>query len=80
MENEDESHERAMPEKTRLKVIFELNCVDGFLPIQSGMLNAEALSENSYRLKNTPFFIEAVSYDDVSIAELALAHAAADPT
>ena len=50
------------------KIIFELDCVDGFPPIQFEMLNAEPLSDNRYRLTNTPFFVEEVAYGDVVIA------------
>lgn len=57
-----------MTANSPLKVVFELNCVDGFPPIQCEMLNAEALSDDRYRLKNTPFFVEGVSYEDVVVA------------
>jgi hypothetical protein len=50
------------------KVMFDLDCVDGFPPIQFEMLNAEPLSDDRYRLKNTPFFVEGVAYDDVVVA------------
>ena len=51
-----------------MKVIFELDCVDGYPPIKYEMLNVERLSSNEFRIKNAPFFVSEVSYDDIVVA------------
>jgi hypothetical protein len=51
-----------------MKVIFELDCVDGYPPIKYETLNAEHLSGNEFRIKNAPFFVSEVSYDDLVVA------------
>ncbi|NQZ05560.1 MAG: DUF4265 domain-containing protein [Algicola sp.] len=51
-----------------MKIIFELDCEDGFPPIQYEKLNAEQISKNQFKIVNTPFFIDEVSYGDIVVA------------
>ena len=51
-----------------MKIVFDLDCIDGYPPVKREMLNAVRLDKNSFRIKNVPFFVEEVSYDDVVAA------------
>ena len=51
-----------------MKVVFELNCIDGYPPVQYEMLNAERISDIQFRIKNVPFFTPNISYDDIVVA------------
>lgn len=48
------------------KILFRLERNnDGFPPISVESLNADALGDGLFRIKNTPYFTKNVSYDDI---------------
>jgi hypothetical protein len=49
-----------------VKVIFKLEArEDGFPPVAFEALNAEVLEGGLFRIKNAPFFVANISYDDI---------------
>lgn len=49
-----------------MKIVIPLECnEDGYPPIQYELLNATAISANSFRIDNAPFFAPNVSYHDI---------------
>ena len=49
-----------------IKVIFKLEMSEeGFPPVSFEFLNAEVLEGGLFRIKNAPFFVANISYDDV---------------
>lgn len=51
-----------------MKIVFELDCTDGYPPVQYEMVNAERISDIQFRIKNVPFFVSDISYDDIVVA------------
>lgn len=48
------------------KVLFTLeNDGDGYPPIEYELLNVTAISSDTFRIENAPFFVREVSYNDV---------------
>jgi hypothetical protein len=49
-----------------MKIAIPLECnEDGYPPIQYELLNATAISANSFRIDNAPFFAPNISYNDI---------------